>query len=175
MNTDPVQVSPYNSPATSSFPGNSASKPGGVPPPPIMHPQHMNAYAMQSMSEGHVWALLMFPLILAGLLKLLLFHWWQGSFILLFTSSFLLAAFYAKRPHITHRLARILCAIFFVTFRDAKTRQPKKRVLRLSAAWAVTILSVVLFVWPKNGKILRAREPTPPPAKTEAAPRPLFQ
>jgi len=169
MNTDPVQVSPYNSPATASMPGGAAPRPGGVPPPPIMHPRHMDTHVMLSMSESNVWALLMFPLILAGLLKLLLLQWWQGSLILLFTTSFLLAAFYAKRPHVTHRLSRILCALFFVTFRDVTNQRPPRRFLRLSVAFAISLLSVLLFVWPKSGPSSKTMAPTPPPAQSEAA------
>ena len=133
----------------------------------------MNAYAMQNMSEGNVWAGLMFGIILAGLLKLLVWHWWQGSLMLLFAASFLMAAYYAKRPRITHRFANILCALFFVTFRDAANQRPPRRFLRLSVAFAVSILSVLLFVWPKSGTSSKAKALTAPPTQSETIrPRP---
>lgn len=147
MNTDPFHVSPYNSPIQTPLQGRTPSKPGSVPPPPIMHPQHMNTFAMQSMSEGNVWAMIMFGVILAGLLKLLMWHWWQGSLILFFATSFLLATYYAKRPRIQHRFANVLCALFFVTFRDSQTHRVAYRYIRNSATFAISILCVVLFMW----------------------------
>ena len=147
INTDPTPVSPYRSPATSSLSGTPPPKPGGVPPPPIMHPHHMDAFAMQSMSEKNVWAFIMFGIICAGLVKLLAWHWWQGSLMLLFAASFLLATYYAKRPRIQHRLAKVLCALFFVTFRNSTTQRITYRYLRTSATFAVSILCAVLFLW----------------------------
>lgn len=168
MNTDPVQVSSIHSPATTLLAGTSGYKPGGVPPPPIMHPHHMNAYAMQSMSEGNIWAGLMFGVILAGLLKLWARQWWQGSLILLFATSFLMAVYYVKRPRITHSFARILCALFFVTFRDVTNQRPPRRFLRLSVAFAISLLSVLLFVWPKSRTSSKTMASTTPPAQSEA-------
>ena len=147
MDTDPTPVSPFRSPATASLPEIPPPKPGGVPPPPIMHPHHMNAYAMQSMSEKNVWAFIMSGIIFAGLVKLLIGHFWQGALMLLFAASFLLATYYAKRPRIQHRLANVLCAAFFVTFRDLKTRRVTYRYLRTSATFAVSILCAILFAW----------------------------
>lgn len=147
INTEPVPVSPYRSPGTASLAGTSAPKPGGVPPPPIMHPHHMSAFAMQSMSEKNVWAFMMSGILFAGLVKLLVGHFWQGALMLLFAVSFLLATYYAKRPRIQHRLAQVLCALFFVTFRNSQTRRITYRYLRTSATFAVSILCAVLFVW----------------------------
>ena len=147
INTDPTPVSPYRSPATASLPGTTSPNPSGVPPPPIMHPHHMNAFAMQSMSEKNVWAFIMSGIIFAGLAKLLIGHFWQGALMLLFAASFLLATYYAKRPRIQHRLANVLCALFFVTFRNSKTQRITYRYLRTSATFAVSILCAVLFVW----------------------------
>ncbi|MGD9780772.1 MAG: hypothetical protein AB7V14_01320 [Kiritimatiellia bacterium] len=98
------------------------------------------------MSEKNVWAFIMSGILFAGLAKLLIGHFWQGSLILLFVASFLLATYYAKRPRIQHRLANVLCALFFVTFRDSKTRRITYRYLRTSATFAVSVLCVVLFL-----------------------------
>ena len=147
INPAPAPVSPYRSPASAPLAGAPPSKPGGVAPPPIMHPHHMNAFAMQSMSENNVWAFIMFGIICAGLVKLLAGHGWQGSLMLLFATSFLLATYYAKRPRIQHRLAKVLCALFFVTFRNSTTRRITYRYLRTSATFAVSILCACLFLW----------------------------
>ena len=148
INTDPVRSSPSLPPSMAPFAGSTSPAPDLPARPPIMHPHHMSTYAIQSMSEGNVWAVLMFGIILAGLVKLLVFKWWQGSLILLFASSFLMASYYAKRPHITHRLARILCGMYFATFRDVHNERPSRRFLRLSAAFGISFLCVVLFIWP---------------------------
>ena len=147
INTDPIPVSPYRPPASAPLPGTAPARPGGVPLPPIMHPLHMNAFAMQSMSEKNVWAFIMSGIIFAGLAKLLIGHFWQGALMLLFAASFLLATYYAKRPRIQHRLANVLCALFFVTFRNLQTRRISYRYLRTSATFAVSILCAILFVW----------------------------
>ena len=147
IHTDPTPVSPYRSPGAAPLPNTTSPISGGVPPPPIMHPHHMNAFAMQSMSEKNVWAFIMFGIICAGLVKLLAGHGWQGSLMLLFAASFLLATYYAKRPRIQHRLSNVLCALFFVTFRNSQTQRITYRYLRTSATFAVSILCAVLFLW----------------------------
>ena len=152
INTNPVQSGPSNSPSMAPLPGGTPPKPGGVPSPLIQAPLHMQTYAMQNMSEGNVWAVLMFGVVLASLVKLLAWHWWQGSLMLLFSTSFLMATYYAKRPRIQHRLSRILCAIFFITFRDVSKARPPRRFLRLSVVFAISILNVILFAWPGGGQ-----------------------
>jgi hypothetical protein len=144
INTDPIRTNPSLPPSWNPLPGASSSSPSGIKPS-IMHPHHVNFHAMNSMSESNVWAGIMFFMLVAGVVKLLLFRFWTGSLLLLFSTSFLMSTYYAKRPRITHPLASFLCAVFFVTFRDKTTGRPVRRFLRLSVAFAISILNF-LFV-----------------------------
>jgi hypothetical protein len=148
INTDPIRSSPSIPPAMYPPSGSSSPAPEIQNRPPIMHPHHMRTHAMQSMSEGHVWAVAMFGILLAGSVKLLVRHWWQGSLMLLFAVSFLMAGYYAKRPRTVHPLARFLCGMYFVTFRDVKNERPPRRFLRLSVAFGISFLCAILFIWP---------------------------
>jgi len=52
----------------------------------------------------------------------------------------ILATYYARRPRITHRLARVLRAVFYTSFTYPGDRRPPRLSLRLSVIVVVSIL-----------------------------------
>ena len=58
----------------------------------------------------------------------------------------LLAAYYARKADCPHRFARILCAIYFSTARNSKTRRAVRRYVRLPVLF---FLGFLLFFAPR--------------------------
>lgn len=56
----------------------------------------------------------------------------------------LLSARYAKRPDITHRFAKVLRKVFFVTFSHPGSKYPPKRIARIPLLMAIYILNFVI-------------------------------
>ena len=90
--------------------------------------------------EENLLAFFSIPLILlAGLLC------WAGQFVaallpVTVVVMMILATYYARRPCITHRLARILRTVFYKSFTYPGDQRPPRLSLRLSVIIIISIL-----------------------------------
>ena len=112
-----------------------------VPPAPDNPKLSLDVHLAALRGEETLLAIVSLPMLaLAGLLL------WFGSFVLAallvaLVSMAYLATHYAKRPRIVHRLARVLRAVFYVSFTYPGDRRPPRLSLRLSV-----IVAAVLFL-----------------------------
>jgi hypothetical protein len=127
---------------------------GRAPPPPnhIQAPQpgdvRLSRDVQQALIRGEedALALITIPLlVVAGLLVVARQFFTAAAFATLVVLIFL-ATFYARRPHIAHRLARILRAVFYVSFTYPGDKHPPRLSLRLSViVVAVLLLGLLRF------------------------------
>ena len=89
---------------------------------------------------------------ISGLLGLCIFYsilvqnWEIAAFYAALVDLTLLAAYYARRADCPHRFARILCAVYFSTARNSKTRRAVRRYVRLPVLFS---LGFLLFFAPR--------------------------
>ncbi len=123
--------------------GRVPPPPDHVPtPPPAGDPSRSLDVQMAALrSEEIVLALVSLPLLLfAG--ALFRFGKYVAALLLVaLVALTILATHYARRPHVTHRLARILRAIFYVSF----TYPGDKRAPRLSLRMPVIVITAILL------------------------------
>ena len=118
-----------------------------VPPAPDDPKLSLDVHLAALRQEEIILAMASLPMLaLAGLLL------WFGSFVLAalpvaWIAAAYLATHYAKRPRIVHRLARVLRAVFYVSFTYPGDRRPPRLSLRLSViVAAVLFLALLRFV-----------------------------
>lgn len=123
--------------------GRAPPPPDHVPvPPPVGDPSRALDVQMAAIqTEEIALALFSVPLILfAGAL------FWFGKIVaalllVALIAPTVLATYYARRPHVRHRLARMLRAAFYTSFTYPGDKRPPRLGLRLSVIVVLAILA----------------------------------
>ena len=102
--------------------------------------KHLAAYKAEDIVELHAISLL---IGLYGTYLCLMRAWEVAAFIGLLVLLNSLAAHYARRPVCPHRAARILCTVYFSSFRHPETRHVARRQLRL-IIWPALLVAIFL-------------------------------
>ncbi len=129
--------------------GRAPPPPNHLPTPPAPDDPRLSLDVHLAELRGEEILLAFASLPLLGLAGLLL---WFGSFglaafpVALVAMAYL-ATHYAKRPRITHRLARVLRAVFYVSFTYPGDRRPPRLSLRMSVIVAVVLFLALLRVF----------------------------
>ena len=90
--------------------------------------EHFPAYRAEGITLLQAFTL---PLGFCILMQILVQNWEIAAGLMAFVDFNLLAAHYARQAEAPHRFARILCAIYFATARNAATRRAVRRHVRL--------------------------------------------
>jgi len=126
--------------------GRAPPPPNHLPTPPAPDDPRLSldVHLAALRQEDTLLAIASLPILaLAGLLL------WFGSFVLAallvaLVSMAYLATYYAKHPRIVHRLARVLRAVFYVSFTYPGDRRHPRLSLRMSVIVAAVLFLVLL-------------------------------
>ncbi len=154
---------PYSAPRSATLDMSPVVKfttAGRVPPPPdhllVASPPGSARFSLDlnlaasRIEEDAVLAFMTLALlVLAGALL------WFGNYYLatgsvIWIILFFFARRYARRPHVSHRLARVLRAVFYTSFTYPGDRRPPRFRLRLSVIVFSPILLVLLILLGKS-------------------------
>lgn len=151
INTDPaplhpnINYSPCQDPlAGAEDPqlGIDWSKPGP------MDGLHIWSSWKQTLPDNNRFSLLGFQVLILGILQFLCHHWCRSALMLLCLVLLVLAPYYTRHYHITHRWARGVRRLFFITLTYPGNPHPPQFNPRIFPLMAIAILSVVLLFWP---------------------------